>query len=327
MATGTLQNFVIYNEEFQTGLQESLEQRNLDLNAAINDGIRLISQSMIGEYNKAAFFKANEGLIKRRDPSSLADATPDRLEQAEAVGVKVDSMFLLENTLDSFKKIGMSPEAMSFYVGNSVAQNMSRDHLNTALLVLDTAVDSLAATIYNVVTDAGAAKKTLTASALNKSRIPLGDKGLSAIRAWVMPSKVYYDLVGDQIGQQLTGLSDVVVYGGTPATLGLPVYVVDSPVLIDLAAAGGAEYSVLGLTEGAATIIQSEQPSYLSETVGGKANLIARVQGEFAYNVEVKGFAYIGTASPTDAVLGNPANWNYRLSSPKHAPAVKIVVN
>ena len=337
--TGTVNQFVIYDTEFQSGLQETLEQRNLELNAAINNTIRLVTADMIGEFNKEAFFKANESLIKRRDPTSTADAAPDRLEQAEVAGVKVNSMFLLENTLDSFKKIGMSLEAMSFYVGGAVAQNMSKDHLNTALLVLDTTAKALgeptatptSGVTYDLTKDAGATVKTANAIALNKMRIPLGDKGLGAIRALVMPSKAYYDLVGNQLADKLTGLSDVVVYGGTPATLGLPAYVVDSPVLIDLDPAGDgslpAQYTILGLTEDAASIVQSESPSYVTQTVTGKQNLIARVQGEFSYNINVRGFAYTGVASPSDAVLGNKANWQYRMSSVKHAPAVKLVVN
>jgi len=294
---------------------------------------------MVGEFNRSAFFRASEGLVKRRDPSSTAPATPDRLEQSEVGGVKVNSSFLVQNTLDSFKKIGMSPEVMSFYVGNAVAANMSQDHLNTSLLVVDTAVKALgepttapvAGVTYDLTKDAGSVLKTANAIALNKMRMPLGDKGLSAIRALVMPSKAYYDLVGNQMADKLTGLSDVVIYGGTPATLGLPVYVVDSPVLINLDPAGDgtlpAQYTVLGLTEDCASIVQSEQPSYIAETVTGLANLVARIQGEFAYNVNVRGFEYVGTASPTDAQLGTKANWAYRLSSVKHAPAVKLIVN
>lgn len=331
MATYTKDDFVIYNEELHTGITDVLQQAVEPLASGSNGAIQMITQSLMGDYQKETFFELVEGLVQERDPTSLADVTPTGLEQGEQVSPKVNRRIgPHQDTLDKFKKIDKDPAVMSFILGTQAGVGVRLDYLNTGLIALATAIQSETGMVYDHV-GAGGTDTTLTPTAINKGLSLMGDAG-GRVRSWVMHSKPYYDLVDDAMTQNLTGLSDIVIYGGAPGARGLPVYVSDSEGLTDPDPAGdGTEdptYFVLGLTENALVLTQSEEQSVHSRTVGGKANIVAEWQAEYAFNVKVKGFSYVGTnASPTKAELGDTANWNYILNDVKSGPGIAIVVN
>lgn len=327
MAISTAAQFVVHQEEFQTGQTETLEQYANDMTVGLAGTVRMISRNMIGDYEKEAFFKVTSNLVSERNPASVLASVPTGLLQDEVIGIKVHRKIHNENTLDAFRKIGSDQSLMSFVLGQQSGKAVALDYLNTGLTALTAAIGTESGMVLNITTET---TKTISMSALNRARAKLGDAGQS-IRAWVMPSTAYYDLVGTQIADKVTGVHDVVVYGGLPATLGLPVYVTDSPALINLDPAGDnskpAEYTVLGLTEDALVLTDSEESAVISELVGGLENIVARYQAEYAYSVKVKGFEYKGTKSPSAATLGSGANWDYVMTSIKSGPGVKLVVN
>ena len=327
MAISTAAQFVVYQEEFQTGQTEVLEQYALEMNAGVANTIRMLSRNMVGDYEKEAFFKVTADLVAERNPASVAPATPTGLLQDDVIGVKVHRKIHNENTLDAFRKIGSDQSLMSFVLGQQAGKAVALNYLNTGLTALSAAIGTESGMVLNVTSET---TKTISMSALNRVRAKLGDAG-QRVRAWIMPSTAYYDLVGTQIADKVTGVHDVVVYGGLPATLGLPVYVTDSPALINLDPAGDgsdpAEFTILGLTEDALVLTDSEDGAVISELVGGLENIVARYQAEYAFNVKVKGFQYTGTKSPSLATLGNGANWDYVMTDIKSGPGVKLIVN
>ena len=328
---GTKNDFVIYNDELHTGITEVLEQAAGPLDSGSNSTIRLVTQDLMGDFSKETFFDLVDGLVKERDPTSLADVTPSGLNQSEQVAPKVNRQIgPHEDTLDKFKKIDEDPAVMSFIIGQQAGVGVRLDFLNTGMIALATAMQTEAGMVYDHVA-AGGSVTTLEPKAINKGVAQLGDAS-GRVRSLVMHSKPFFDLVDDAIGTNLTGLTDIVIFGGVPGAMGLPVFKSDSDGLVDLDPAGDGTadpiYFVLGLTEGALTLTQSEERNVHSELVGGKANIIARWQAEYAYNVKVKGFSYVGTsASPTNAELGTAANWNYIKTDVKSGPGVVIIVN
>jgi hypothetical protein len=120
----------------------------------------------------------------------------------------------------------------------------------------------------------------------------------------------------------------VTVYSGNVATLGKPTVVVDSAYLVNLVAGSPAltTYNTLLLTEDAVEIAESEEKDILSQPQTGLENLVDRIQGEYAFNVRVKGCAYDTAqgANPTDTIIGTPATWIMRVADMKEMPGVII---
>jgi hypothetical protein len=57
----------------------------------------------------------------------------------------------------------------------------------------------------------------------------------------------------------------------------------------------------------------------------GLRTLVDRIQGEYAFNLGVKGCAYsTGTVNPTDTIIGTPATWIMRVADMKEMPGVII---
>jgi hypothetical protein len=150
---------------------------------------------------------------------------------------------------------------------------------------------------------------TVTHTELVNILAKMGDAS-GEIIAWVMHSKTYFDLVKQGIADALFEVAGVTVYTGTTATLNRPVIVVDSPDLIDLVPIPD-EYRVLGLVSGACTIDESENRDIESDVITGNENIIQRIQGEYAYNIKLKGMKYLvaSGANPDDTALALSTNW------------------
>jgi hypothetical protein len=185
-----------------------------------------------------------------------------------------------------------------------------------------TAIGTQSSLVTSVLTETAT---KLKAEYLIRSMAKMGDRS-QRIRAWVMHSKPWFDLMEGQVSGGATNIADVVIYGGAPGTLGRPVIVTDSPYLVNLDSDGDAEsYNVLGLTDSAVVLNQSEDESILSDTVLGKENIIMQYQGEYAYNLRIKGFAYDGSANPNDATIGTSASWDFLMHDVKMGPGVLLI--
>jgi hypothetical protein len=117
MATGTIADFKIYNEEFYGGYSEALEQNSNMFNSASNNTVILSPNRLKGEYEKEAFFKNIADLVVRRDPTAGTTAMAGgdkKVEADEFIGVKVNrGIGPVAQTLDSWRKIAADPQEFS----------------------------------------------------------------------------------------------------------------------------------------------------------------------------------------------------------------------
>lgn len=325
MATATVSDFKLYDELVQAGMFEGVAQALEVFNGASNGCILLSSKSHPGNYKKEAFFPMTANLIARRDPTNTSLATAVKPTQSEMISVKVKSRIgPMDYTEDSIRAIGKTLAEASFIFGQQIGQAKVQDLINMAVLCAETALQGQTANNYSAL---ALSTKTLKTSYLNQAMKKMGDAG-QRIACWVMHSNQYYDLVGDQIADNLTGVTDRVVYGGTPATLGRPVVISDIPALINDVASTDT-YQVLGLVPGAVQIEESEQSRIVTDTITGLQNLVVRIQGEYAATVGVKGFQWdttSGGAAPSDAALGTTTNWDKIATSHKDLAGVRIAV-
>jgi len=324
MATGKASDFKIYEDQMRGGVVETLTQASNYFNAA-GGAIRLSTQSRRGQYAQESFFTNIANLVTRRDVTSVSAATDLALAMAEIISVKCKrKVGPIGQTLDAFKQVQMTAgtdQALSFLIGTQIAKAMEVDMLNNGLRAGVNALKNTADVYYD-----GSAG-TMTASKLVSGLAKFGDSA-SNISAFVMHSKAYFDLVQNQIvpANNGEGAASATVYGGSPATLGRPVIVTDSASLLvddspDL-------YYTLALTANGIVVENSEEETMYSELVTGLENLVVRLQGEFAYNLGVKGYKWDmgnGGANPTDAAIATAGYWDQAVTSYKDVAGVCIV--
>lgn len=325
MAIGKASDLKVYNEEFQGGLWEGITQNTSAFNGASLNAIRLVTADKRGDYEKEAFYKSISGLITRRDTTSVSSATDLALSQDELISVKVNRKIgPAAQTLDAFRKIAKDQREMSFILGKMIGEKKAQDLLNTGILAVEAAIQGQTALNLDIT---GETTKTLTTDALVRGLAKFGDAA-SRIVAWVMHSKPFFNLIGSQIADKVVNVADKVVYGAVPATLGRPVIVTDAPGLTDANGSAADTYNIMGLVEGAVIVTESEQSDIISEIVTGLENLVFRIQGEYAFNVQIKGFKWDvsnGGPNPLDTALGTTTNWDKAATDDKDLSGVRIV--
>jgi hypothetical protein len=319
--TGRLPEGIIYPELVHSGLSETLVQNTDAFNAASRNTIRLVTNRRRGDFAQESFFKNATGLVNRRtvdDSPQNPSVTSNPVPTGEKVGVKLNRRIgPIDQTFDSFRKLGdnVDLEVLSFTLGEQIAKAVQVDQLDAGL-------NSLAAAILNVAaitTDHGATvspNQELSTSLLVDGLATFGDAG-SRIVMWIMHSKVYYDLVKNQIAANIDGVSNFNVASATPVTLNRPVLVTDSAALVndpdESPTVALNQYTTLGLTADAAVLEDSEEEFLYTDVITGNENIIARLQGEFAYNMNLKGFAWDvanGGVNPADSTLSTGSNWD-----------------
>lgn len=307
MATSLAGDFKVYNEQFQGGFIETLQQAT-DLNGQAAQAIRIVNRLIQGHYEQEAFTDQVVTVSERdiTDDSSLDDV---KLTQDEFVGVKKNwRIGPYAAALDAYYKTGRSPDAMPFEIGTQAAKASIVDQLNTAIGATRAALENYGATVYHD------ASGTITTNDLIDTLAKAGDVA-GNIALWVMHSKQYFDLLKNQVTNAIYRANGVSIMQGMPATLDRPVLVTDSVDLIedDGISSGVDEYHVLGLYSGAIEIAISEAPRVFIEQVTGYTNLKLRWQAEGAYNLKLRGFQWDitnGQASPTNAELKTGSNWD-----------------
>lgn len=322
MAIGLASDFQIYDDQINGGFVETLVQNTAAFNAASRGAIRLVTNRLRGDYEYESFFSNIASLVTRRDTTDVSVVTDLAVPQSEFISVKVNrKVGPVAQTLDAFRKIGRgaSDQSLSFLIGTQIAKAVQIDQLDNGVRAL---VAALGAQADLQVPLAGA---NITTNDLVDGLAKMGDMA-NRITIWVMHSAVYYNLVKEQIAQNITGISNFNIQSATPVTLNRPVLVTDSASLI---ASGSPDdtYYTLGLVADAVTIEDSEEEIMHAELVTGLENLVVRLQGEFAYNLSVKGTQWdvaAGGANPANAAIGTSTNWDAVVANVKDMSGVRI---
>lgn len=330
MAIGTLSSFKIYEPELYGGMYEGLNQVTTGFNAGSNNCIQLVQNESVGHFMKESFYKQISGLIAHRDVTSVAAVSSLPMTHDELVNVKVNKRIgPVEMTYDAFKKVGEDTREFSFQLGKQIAEEKAKNFINTAILAVETAISGQASVIHDA-TSAGINNvTTVSPRNLNAGLKKFGDFA-PQIQMWVMHSSTYFDLVDEAIASNVYDVGGIAIKAGTPGTLGRPVLVIDAPALTDANGSLADTYNILGLVPGAVTVSESEDQDLISLPVAGKANLTYIIQGEYAYNVGIKGFKWDvanGSSNPSDATLGTSSNWDLAVSHVKLGPGIRIVTN
>lgn len=331
-ASGRLPEGLIYPELIHAGLVETLVQNTDAFNAASNNAIRLVTQRRRGDFAQESFFKNVSNIVQRREVTGSpenGDVTSNPIPMDEFISVKLNRRIgPIDQTLDSFKKIQSQSEleAISFAVGEQIAKAVQIEQLDTGLSAVVASLANTAA-LFEDRGPANTPQNDLTTDTLLKGLARFGDAA-SRIRIWVMHSKAFFDLVQNQIAANIDGVSNFNVATATPVTLNRPVLVTDSAALVTSEASPEEPaYYTLGLTEDAVRLEDSEEETMFSEIISGRQNLVLRLQGEFAYNIRLRGRAWDvtnGGINPTDTAIATGSNWDSVMDNVKDLEGVII---
>lgn len=319
MATGKASDFKVYNEYFYSGVIEAIAQQINGFNAASLNTLVLKSEKLRGDYAYNSYFNRLSSIVSRRDTTSVSAQTDTALTQDEIVSVKLNRKYnAIGQTRDAWMKIGSTPQEMSYILGQVAGSDKMQEMLNVAIKALRVAGANQASLYADV---SGASTTTMTAGNLLTGLKKMGDR-MSDIKMLVMHSKVYGDLLGQAVTDKVYGEAGQVVYGAAPGTFGRPVLVTDCAGLVD-----GTHYYTLGLPVGAGIVTESELEEILFEKISGLENIVYRFQGDYAYNLELKGYKWDvgnGGANPNTAALATASNWDLSVTSYKNAAGIVI---
>ena len=301
MAQFTYTDFKIHDKWFHMGATETLRQ-NVDIfNGASNGSFVMQDNRLPGDFNYETYFSLVNDLIQERDPSATGVVADTELTQKESISVKLNRRLgPLKGTIDEWKKIGKDPEEFSYIIGQQSGVAMAQDYLESMVSATAGALANTAA-VYH---DGTAA--TINHQALITALAKRGDRA-NEISTLVMHSKTYYDLVGQQVTDNVLDVAGAALHTATPVTLGRNVIVTDSEALKN-----GANFYTLMLAPGAGKVEESEGRSMVMDDITGFENLMKRIQGEHAYNVGLRGFQWdvaVGGKSPNKAAVALGTNW------------------
>jgi hypothetical protein len=326
---GKASDFKIYNDEVRGGVFLTLTQAIDALRAGAAGSINLNTVSRRGDFAKESFFKNIAGVVSRRDTTSVSAAEDMPLTMDEIISVKLNRKIgPISQTRDAFRKVLLSTgeDAFSSLVGQMVGKAMAADMVNTGLRAARAALANTAGALYTVPTNG-----TITTPALVNGLAKFGDAASNVV-AWVMHSKVWFDLVQYQLDPDNSGgeIANVTLAAANARTLNRPVIVTDSDALKVDSGSGSAahtDYFTLGLTANGLVLENTETEEVEIQTITGLENLVTRLQGEYAFNCGLKGFKWDtgnGLANPNDAAVGLGSNWDVAYPDVKQRAGVII---
>jgi hypothetical protein len=323
MTAGLASNMKVYQNYIPGRVNELLTQQGNVFNDASRGAIQLTNASMRGDYQYTSLFSNISGLAARRDTTSVSGQSDTNLAQAESINVKLNRKFIpIAQTRDAFRKAFGQYSEIEFadIVAEQAANAMQIEMCDSALLGVRAALKQQSTSYYTESSLGSISTQTLV-QALAK----MGDRA-DRVVCWVMHSKPFYDLLSSQVSANITGVSNFAIASATPVTLNRPVLVTDSASLVSqLNSPDVNNYFTLGLTAGAVTVENTEEQEIVIQDVTGLENLVVRFQGEYAYNLGVKGFQWnvsSGGANPTSTNVALGTYWTSVLGSVKDRSGV-----
>jgi hypothetical protein len=316
-------NMVVFDDFVQQTITEVIAQQVDLFNAASNGTIVLTTKRNRGDFAHYSQFAEISGLIRRRDVYASGAVSPVAMSMLQNASVKVAAGTPpISFNPSQFTWIQESPEVAGVVIGEQVAIGQFKDMLNAGLKAARAAfVNVGAAAEYDV-----ASQGSLTMNSLNRGAQKFGDRAQN-IRAWAMHSGPLHDLYD----QSLTNTNRLFVFGDVQVRedgFGRRFIVTDSASLFgSVTSPDVTDYYTLGLVENA--IVLEDNGDFFSnlQTVNGDENITRSWQGEWTYNLSLKGYTWDtanGGKSPTDAEIGTGTNWDQTASDIKNTAGVAI---
>lgn len=318
-----LSNMVVFDDYVQRTITEVIAQQVDLFNAASNGTITLTTQRNRGDFAHYSQFAEITGLIRRRDVYASGAVSPVALSMLQNASVKVAAGTPpIAFNPSQFTWIQEQPEVAGVVIGEQVAIGQFQDMLNAGLKAARAAFVNVGSAAEYQITSQGA----MTLNGLNRGAQKFGDRAQN-IRAWVIHSTPLHDL----FDQSLANTNRLFTFGDVRIMedgFGRRFIVTDSSSLYGAVTSPDVtDYYTLGLVENA--IVVEDNGDFFSnlQTVNGDENITRSWQGEWSYNLALKGYTWDTTAggkSPTDAELGTGTNWDKTATDIKNTAGVAV---
>ena len=319
-----LTDMKVFNDFVYDSVTETIDQEVQKFNAASQGTITLTSKRNVGDYAMKASFAAISGLVRRRNAYGSGSVNAVALAMLQNNSVKVaGGTPPIKWEPQQLSWIQQNPEVAGVVIGEQLAMAMLQDELNSA-------IGAAAAAVRNVgsdVTYTVGSKGTLTLNGLNYGAAKFGDRS-QAIKAWVMHSKPFHDL----LDTALTNSSQLFQFGTVQVRqdgMGRVFIVTDSPNLAQhIVSPDVYDYVTLGLVQDAIAVEDNNDFFANTDTTNGQENIERTYQAEWTFNLALKGYTWdvgSGSHSPTDAVLKTGTNWDKTATSIKDTLGVAVV--
>ncbi len=308
-------DMVIYNRLAQTAYLERIQDVLAVFNGNSQGAIVLRSEAIQGDFDQSAFYKIG-GSVEHRDVNSKATVEGKKIGADEMVGVKAPWKYgPYQTTEEAFKRRARSIDEFAMLVGQDAADAQMAYAVAAAFASLDAAIGGNAAMVAtgDFATDG---KKVLT-----KGMRKFGDR-FGRIAMFGMDSGTYFDLVDDAIDKKIYEEAGLVIYGGTPGTMGKPVLVTDK----------APANKIFGLQAGAVEVVESQPPGFRFSEINDQENLAVQYRSEGTFNVNLLGYSWnkdgnpAAPANPNLTQLGTAANWRKHATDDKSTAGVRIAV-
>lgn len=318
-----MSNMVVFDDYVQRTITEVIAQQVDLFNAASGGTITLTTNRNRGDFAHYSQFAEIAGLIRRRDVYASGAVGSVALSMLQNASVKVAAGTPpIAFNPSQFTWIQEQPEVAGVVIGEQVAIGQFQDMLNAGLKAARAAMVNVGASAsYNV-----PSQGSLTLNALNRGAQKFGDRAQN-IRAWVMHSTPLHDL----FDQSLTNTNRLFTFGDVRVLedgFGRRFIVTDSSSLYGAVTSPDVtDYYTLGLVENA--IVVEDNGDFFSnlQTVNGDENITRSWQGEWTYNLALKGYTWDTTSggkSPTDAEIGTGTNWDKTATDIKNTAGVAV---
>lgn len=296
---------VVFNDYIMPASIETLGQMINKFNQSSAGAIRLTNAGFTGDYMQESFFAGIHSAQRRVDRyAANGAATPTDLTQIKQSTVKIAGGFGPVRYEPSQHTWLQNPTAQGVEMASrNFAEALLRDQLNTAIAALVAAIQNQPTATNDLSATAG-----LTYAALNGAHAKFGDRS-GDIVANIMTGEVYHKLIGQNLAnaQNLFRSQGVTVVD----ILGKAVIVTDAPALY--ATGTPNKQKALGLTAGAATVMDGGDLVTNVETVNGKLRIETTFQADYTFGLNLKGYTWDeanGGKSPSDAALATGSNWD-----------------
>jgi uncharacterized protein YjdB len=304
-------DMVIYNRLAQTAYLERIQDNLAVFNAASQNALVLTSEAIEGDFSKDAFYEIG-GAAAHRNVNSSSSVEGSAIGTDEMIGVKTPWKYgPYKTTEEAFKRRNRSVDEFAYLIGQDAADATLAYMIEAAFASLEAAIGA------NASMTTTAAWATHGKKVLTRGMRLFGDR-FNRIAMFGMDASTYFDLVDDAIDDKLYEEAGVIVYGGTPGTMGKPVLVTDK----------APADTILGLQAGAAKITESQAPGFRLYNIDDQENLALGYRSEGAFNVDLLGYGWdvdsSAPANPNKTQLGTGANWRKYATSDKATAGVLI---
>jgi hypothetical protein len=287
-----------------------------------------------GDFTQTARWKPIGNLITRRENTS--PGTDVDIRKLEMTGGK-----LVRQTLGcgpvSVTDIQARKAGRSFDM-NAAMVNLGQQFADAKMLKIRDnliasaagAVDNVADHVLDVARGQASGEKVLCSMSYINQMLATMEDAREQIVAFVMPSAVFADLVGDTItSYAFDRAAGVTLYRDVIQAFGRAVLVVDAPALVnDLTSGYYTEYSVLGLGAGVLTgrVLYDQGVEIQRDIL--KQSSVTYVREDFDVEYEIFGMKWnLVTDNPTDDQLATPGSWTSEFDDVRQLRIVKGVFN